>query len=413
MDEPDSSATEDVRVSENSENGGTPLGGVRVLDLAHIIAGPFCTTILANLGAEVIKLEPPGHGDEMRIIGRYKGREEHEDYFNANNYSKKSIVLDLKDPDGLAAGRELAKRADVLVENFAPGTVKRLGMGWDDLHPLNPRLIYCSLSGFGQTGPYSDRLAMDPIIQAVSGVMSVTGYPDGEPTQIGAPLADVIAGMFAAHAILGALFAREHDREGRHIDLSMQAAMIAVLGPRMGETLQAGISPQRIGNQSPMRVPSDVYKTKDGVHIFIMVQNDRNWEPFCRALDCPHWLEDPRFATSRLRAKNREQIDKLVVDRFAEWLAEDLIPRLESERVPFAHVNNYTEALADPQILHRGQIRALDHPTAGRIRVTGPPWIMTGKQAEVRPPPLLGQHLTEVLRDWLGWSDEEIERFRV
>lgn len=406
------SSDSDPRHPKTPKSDGAPLGGIRVLDMTQIIAGPFCTTILANLGAEVVKLEPPGHGDEMRIIGRYKGREEHEDYFNANNYSKKSIVLDLKDPDGLAAGRELAKRADVLVENFAPGTVKRLGMGWDDIRSLNPRLIYCSLSGFGQTGPYSDRLAMDPVIQAVSGVMSVTGHLGGEPAQIGAPLADVIAGMFAAHAILGALLMREHGEEGQYIDISMQAAMIAVLGPRMGETLQAGISPQRIGNQNPMRVPSDVYKTKDGVRIFIMVQNDRNWEPFCRALDCPHWLEDPRFATSRLRAKNRERIDKLVVSRFAEWTAEDLIPRLESERVPFAHVNNYAEALADPQILHRGQIRALDHPTAGQIRVTGPPWIMSKYQAEMEPPPLYGQHTEEVLGGWLGWSGEDTKRFR-
>lgn len=214
---------------------GAPLEGLRVFDMTQIVAGPFCTTMLANLGAEVVKLESLGRGDDLRSIGRYEGRAGHEDYFNANNYSKKSIALNLKVPAQREVARALARKADVFVENFAPGTARRLGMGWQSLHRMNPRLVYCSISGFGQTGPYSDRLAMDIVIQAISGVMSVTGEEGGRPVQIGAPLADVISGMFAAYAVVGALHSVKQDGKGRYIDLSMQAAMIATLGPRMGQ----------------------------------------------------------------------------------------------------------------------------------------------------------------------------------
>ena len=390
---------------------GSPLAGIRVLDLTQVVSGPFCTAMLANMGAEVVKLEPPGRGDEMRWIGRYAGRRDHEDYFNASNYNKKSIALNLKDPSGRSVGQALAGRADVLVENFSPGTAGRLGMGWDDLHPANPRLVYCSLSGFGQTGPYRNRLAMDPIIQAISGVMSVTGQADGGPVQIGMPLADVIAGMFAAYAVLGALYAVGRDGKGRYLDVSMQAAMVAALGPRMGETLQAGISPRRLGNQNPMRAPSDVYLTSDSVHLFIMVQNDRHWAPFCRALDRPDWIDDSRFAGSEARVVNRDTLNDMVARRFAEVEAADVIPRLEAERVPFSHVNDYAEALADPQIAHRGQIHSLDHPVSGKIRVVGPPWILSGPEPPISPPPTLDQHKTEVLGAWLDWDADRIARF--
>ena len=411
MSEPEAASLRAVADRTPNAPEGIPLAGIRVLDLTQVVSGPFCTAMLANMGADVVKLEPPGRGDEMRSIGRYTGRQDHEDYFNASNYNKKSIALNLKDPTERSVGQALAGRADVLVENFSPGTARRLGMGWNDLHPVNPRLVYCSLSGFGQTGPYSNRLAMDPIIQAISGVMSVTGQADGGPVQIGAPLADVIAGMCAAYAILGALYAVAHDDKGRHIDVSMQAAMVAALGPRMGETLQAGISPKRLGNQNPMRAPSDVYITSDGAHFFIMVQNDRHWAPFCRAMNCPHWIDDSRFAGSAVRVVNRDTLNDMVARQFAKVEAADVIPRLEAERVPFALVNDYAEALADPQIAHRGQIHTLDHPTSGKIRVVGQPWIMSGPEPQISPPPILDQHKAEVLRAWLGWDTQELDRF--
>ncbi|MBI3069108.1 MAG: CoA transferase, partial [Betaproteobacteria bacterium] len=261
-----------------------PLAGVRVLDLTQVVAGPYCTLMLADMGAEVVKIERPGHGDDLRRTVPYKGREGHHDYFNALNRSKKSIALDLKNETQRALALELAGRADVMVEKFAPGTAHRLGLGWEDVKGINPRLVYCSLSGFGQSGPYRNRLALDPIIQAVTGVMSVTGEPEREPIMVGAPLADVIAGMFAAYAIVSALRVVKRDGVGQHIDLSMQDAMLAALGTRMGETLQAGISPGRLGNENPLRVPANTYETADGLWLAIMVQNEEQWAPFCRAV---------------------------------------------------------------------------------------------------------------------------------
>jgi len=385
-----------------------PLHGVRVLDLTQVVAGPYCTLMLADMGAEVVKIERPGHGDDLRRTVPYKGREGHHDYFNALNRSKKSIALDLKDEAQRALALRLAERADVMVENFAPGTAHRLGLGWEDVNELNPRLVYCSLSGFGQTGPYRNRLALDPIIQAVTGVMSVTGEPDREPIMVGAPLADVIAGMFAACAIVSALHVVKRDGVGQYIDLSMQDAMLAALGVRMGETLQAGISPGRLGNENPLRVPANAYETADGLWLAIMVQHEGQWAPFCRALGREQWFEDPRFRTMALRVNHRKEVNRLVARRLAEQPAEHWMQRFEAERIPYALVNDYGQALADPQVAHRGLIRMLDHPVSGEIRVVGPPWIMSVTRTEMAPPPTLGQHTAEVLRDWLGMAAEEI-----
>lgn len=386
-----------------------PLQDVKVLDLTQVVAGPFCTTMLADMGAEVVKVERPQLGDDLRHVGRYKGREEHQDYFNANNRTKKSVVLDLKRPAHQAIAQAMARRADVVVENFAPGTAARLGLGWPELHRMNPRLVYCSVSGFGQEGPFAHRLALDPIIQAISGVMSVTGQPDGPPTLVGAPLADVIAGLYAGYAIVATLMATQRDGRGRHIDVSMQAAMLAALGPRMGQSLQAGQAPQRIGNQNQLRVPSNVFVTGDGVYLSVMVTNDRHWPPFCRALDRREWLDDPRFRGMRLRAANREAINALVRARFAELTAAELSKRLDVEKVPFARVHDYLEALAHPQVEHRKLVQEVDHPASGRIRIVGPPWIISDLNTPLAPPPVLGQHTTDVLQDWLQMGAAEAE----
>lgn len=385
-----------------------PLAGVRVLDLTQVVAGPFCTLMLADMGAEVVKIERPGHGDDLRRTVPYKGREGHEDYFNALNRSKKSIALDLKNEAHREIALKLAARADVMVENFAPGTAHRLGLGWEDVRGLNPRLIYCSLSGFGQTGPYRHRLALDPIIQAVTGVMSVTGEADGEPIMVGAPLADVISGMFAAYTIMAALHVVKRDGCGQYVDLSMQDAMLAALGVRMGETLQAGISPGRLGNENPLRVPANTYETADGLWLAIMVQNENQWAPFCRAMEHEEWIDDPRFRNMALRVKHRKEVNELVARRFAEQPTSYWMQRLEAERIPYALVNDYGQALADPQVAHRGLIREVEHPVSGRIKVVGPPWIMSVTRTEMAPPPTLGQHTAEVLRDWLGMAAEEI-----
>jgi crotonobetainyl-CoA:carnitine CoA-transferase CaiB-like acyl-CoA transferase len=389
--------------------GEAPLAGIKVLDLTQVVAGPYCTMMLADMGAEVAKLERPGHGDDLRRTVPYRGREGHQDYYNALNRSKKSVALDLKNPLHRDLALRLAAHADVMVENYAPGTVARLGLGWDQMSRLNPRLVYCSVSGFGQTGPYRNRVALDPIIQAVSGSMSVTGEPDGEPMKIGAPVADVIAGMFAAYSIVSALHVVKRDGRGQHIDLSLQDAMLAVLGTRMGEPLQAGVSPQRLGNENPLRVPAGTCRTADGAWLEFMVLGEHNWPPFCRAMGRSTWRDDPRFGTMALRLQHRRQINKLVATRFLEHRAAYWARRLEAERIPYALVNDYRQALDDPQVAHRGLVRKLQHPTSGPIRVVGPPWIMSESGTTVSPPANLGQHTAEVLREWLGMAPGEIE----
>lgn len=399
-------------VGEDSTEDLPPLAGFRVVDMTQVIAGPYATLMLADLGAEVLKIERPGHGDDLRSVGRYPGREDHEDYFYANNRSKKSIALDLKEPGDRAVGQELAKAADIVVENFSPGTAHRLGMGWEDLQPLNPRLVYCSLSGFGQTGPYRDRYALDPMIQAITGVMTVTGEADSPPTMVGAPLSDVMAGMFAAYSIVSALHSVRRTGKGRHIDISMQDATLSALGPRMGEPLQAGLNPGRHGSQNPLRVPANTYLTKDNVYLSLIVQNDRHWPRFCRAMGFDDLMDDPKYAKGAGRVAAREYLDGRTAERVAELTYDECVAVLEGERLPYARVNTYLEALEDEQVGFRGLVRTLDHPTSGKIRVVGPPWLMSGAQSEMKPPPLLGQHTEEVLENWLGWDQDAINQYR-
>jgi CoA:oxalate CoA-transferase len=391
------------------KRSGPPLDGIRVLDLTQVVAGPYSTMMLADMGAEVVKIERAGHGDDLRRTVPYRGREGHEDYFNALNRSKKSVALDLKDRKHQAIALRLLQQADVIVENFSPGTVERLGLGWEVVHKLNPRILYCSLSGFGQTGPYRNRKALDPIIQAATGIMSVTGSPDAEPTMVGAPLADVIAGMFAAYAIVSALRVVTDTGGGQFIDLSMQDALLASLGPRMGEPLQAGVTPGRLGNGNPMRVPAGTYRTADGLYIAVMVHDQEQWKPFCQAVGAEEWIENPRFRTMPLRVANRGELNDLLQCLFDRRNLSYWMPRLEQYRIPYARVNDYAQALEDPQIAHRGLLRELDHPTSGKIRVVGPPWIMSSSQTRIEPPPLLGQHTRKILAEWIGMQEKEMD----
>jgi crotonobetainyl-CoA:carnitine CoA-transferase CaiB-like acyl-CoA transferase len=384
-------------------NAPKPLQGIRVLDLTRVIAGPYCTMMLADMGADVVKLEEPRHGDELRWLGRYPGRAAHdEDYFYASNRSKRGIALDLKDPADHATATALAEVADVVVENFAPGVATRLGMDWTTLSPRNPRLVYCSISGFGQTGPYRGRLALDPIIQAVSGIMSVTGRADDQPLQIGAPLGDVVAGMFGAYAVVSALLGRTVSGKGRYIDISMQDSMLAVLGPRMGEALQAGINPRRHGNENPMRVPANSYRAKDGTYVTIIVQNDNHWQAFCLAIGRPDLYADEDLKTMPGRVRHRQELDRIVAGEFLSRDAEEWADRLERHRIPYSFVNTYLDALDDAQVTHRQLIKEVVHPKSGKIRVVGPPWQMSDDADRSFSPPLLGEHTAQVLEEWLN-----------
>jgi formyl-CoA transferase/CoA:oxalate CoA-transferase len=396
---------------ENTKGRNGPLHGVRVLDLTRVISGPYATMMLADMGADIVKIEEPLRGDEMRWI-KYKGRAAHdEDYFYASNRSKRSITLNMKDAVDQQVAKDLAAKADVLIENYAPGVASRLGMGWSELSAMNPRLIYCSISGFGQTGPYRSRPALDPIIQALSGVMSVTGYEGQGPLKIGAPLADVISGMFAAFAISCAWTAIKESGEGQYIDVSMQDAMMAVLGPRMGESLQANINPGRHGNATAARVPADTYLTKDGRHLTIMVLNDTMWQPFCKAMERPDWFANPDYKTGRDRVMHKGVLNQLVAEEFQKKTASEWEKQLEMQRIPYGFVNTYLDAISDPQVVHRGLIKHINHPTSGEIRVVGAPWKMSAFENDLGPPPLLGQHTSEVLQEWLKWPESKAGEF--
>ncbi len=389
-----------------------PLDGIRVVDMTQVIAGPFCSTMLADMGAELVKIERAHIGDDTRHMGPYKGRKsEDQDYFFANNRSRKSIALDLKDRRHQKIAQALVGEANVFVENYAPGKVEALGLGWNKLKAVNPRLVYCSISGFGQTGPNCNRPALDPIIQAASGLMSVTGEPSGEPMQIGAPVADAIAGMNAAYAIVNAIRVAERDGEAQHIDISMQDAMIAALGPRMGQTLNANEQPPRVGNANPLRAPADIYRANDGQYVSIICHHDGFWSGICRALGKPEWILDESLRTSAQRAERRDEVNEMVREIIQTRTADEWIKLLDAERVPVSKVLDYGGAHVDSQVVHRGLIRKFDHPKSGRIRIIGPPWITTMEEPKFFPPPLLGQHTAEVLVDWLSWERDEAEHF--
>jgi crotonobetainyl-CoA:carnitine CoA-transferase CaiB-like acyl-CoA transferase len=368
--------------------------------------------MLADMGAELVKVERAHMGDDTRHMGRYKDRgPEDQDYFFANNRSRKSISLDLKQKPHQEIAQALAKKADIFVENYAPGKVAVLGLGWEELHALNPKLVYCSISGFGQSGPNRNRPALDPIVQAASGVMSVTGEPDGGPMQIGAPVADAMSGMNAAFAIMNGLRVAERDGVGHYIDISMQDAMMSALGPRMGQTLMAHEQPPRVGNANPLRAPSDIYQTSDGAYVSIICHNDGFWAGICRALGKPEWEADESLKTIAQRTGRRDEVNGMVREVMKTQPADHWVARFDAERVPVSKVYDYPGAHADPQVVHRGLIRHFEHPRSGPIRVIGPPWITTMQEPEFFPPPLLGQHTADVLQDWLGWDGDKATAF--
>lgn len=388
-----------------------PLTGVRVLDFTHVISGPFCTMMLADMGADVVKIERPGTGDDLRHVGRYPGRgQDDEDYFYSVNRRKRSIVLDLSKPEGRDLAQRLALRADVVIQNFAPGTAEKLGIGAEELRKLNPQLVYCAISGFGQTGPLKDRVAVDAIVQAFSGVMSVNGEPGGGPLAVGAPIADVAAGMFAAYAVVASLFEARRTGRGASIDVSMLESMIAMLGPRMGETLQAGRQPQRTGNENPMRVPAGTFEAAEGRLLTFISHDQGQWPRFCRAMRHPEWVDDPRFATMPQRVVNREALNELIRQVLRTAAVEEWIERFNAERIPCAPVYDYKQALENEHITERGLVLEIEHPKSGRIRVVGPPWRSTLPEPPLAPPPQLGESTAQVLRDWLEADDDRLAR---
>ncbi|HET9979150.1 MAG TPA: CoA transferase [Ktedonobacterales bacterium] len=379
------------------------LTGIRVADFTRVVSGPFATMLLGDLGAEVFKVERPGVGDDTRGWGPPFVAGE-STYFFSVNRNKKSVVLDLQADEGRALARTLCLRCDVVVENFRPGYMERIGLGYDALRAEQPGLVYCSISGFGQTGPYRDRAAYDVPLQALGGLMSITGEPDRPPVKTGVALVDVIAAQYAFSGILAALFHRERTDEGQRVDVSLLSAELAALINVASAYLVAGETPVRRGTAHASIVPYQVFGASDG-YVMVGAANDKLFAAFAAEAGQPEWAADPRFQTNADRVRNRETLLPLIDEVLRTDTAANWVERLQWVGVAVAPVNDIAQAFEDPQVVHSGQVTTIAHPTVGDLPLVGPAALYSQAPAEVRlPPPLLGQHTAEVVA-WLADED--------
>ena len=390
-----------------SEFKNGPLDGIRVLDLTRVLAGPYCTMFLGDLGAEIVKVEQPGVGDDTRGWGPpFVGGESA--YFLCVNRNKKSITIDLKLDDGTALVRRLAEKADVLIENFLPGTMDRFGLGEESLRAANPKLIYASLTGFGADGPMCDFPGYDLIVQAWGGLMSITGAPDGESTKVGVAIIDLVAGLMLGKSIAAALFAREKLGMGQRIDTSLLEAEVACLINAGSNYLVAGKVPGRWGNAHPTIVPYQSFQTADS-YLVIGVASEGIWRRFCQAIGKTEMADDARFAKNADRVENRAVLIAMLTEMFRGRDNETWLKILNAAEVPCAPIQTIDQVFAAPQVRHRDMLIEVEHPMAGTIRMAGIPVKFSATPASVRlPPPLLGQHTDEVLSSWLGINNDEI-----
>lgn len=382
-----------------------PLQNIRVLDLSRVLAGPYCTMVLGDLGAEVIKVEPP-EGDETRGWGPpFAGGESA--YYLCVNRNKRGMVVNLKTDEGREILRELAIQSDVLVENFRPGTLKKFGLDFETLHDLNPGLVYCSISGFGQTGSLRDKPGYDFMIQAMGGIMSVTGKPDSEPMKVGVAVADLFAGQNAVIAILAALQARTFTGEGQYIDIALFDSQLGWLANVASNFLISGKNPKRYGNAHANIVPYQSFQASDG-WLVVAVGNEKQFESFCNVIGKPALASDPKFQTNKLRVENREALIAILKPIFMEktvsgWLA------LIGDQFPCGPINNFDQVFSMPHVKEREMLVQMEHPTIGALPLVGSPLKMGGTPVSYRlPPPLMGQHTKDILREVLGYSEEKV-----
>ncbi len=384
-----------------------PLDGLTVLDFTRVLSGPYCTMLLADMGARVIKIEQPGRGDDTRAWGPpFLGTESA--YFLSINRNKESLTLDLKNPASRTVLDGLLDRADIVVENFRPGTMDRLGLAYADVSERRARLIYCSISGFGQTGPRREQAGYDAVVQAEGGLMSLTGDADGPPFRLGVAISDIVSGMFAAQGIAMALIARERTGRGQVVDVGMLDATAALLTYQAAICFATGAAPRRMGNRHPTIVPYEAFAAADG-DVVVAVGTDDQWQRFCRVADLLELANDVRFTTNRSRVENYDPLRPLLANKLKTRTREAWLSDFRSAGVPCGAVRDLGEVFDDPQLTDRDMVTSVEHATVGALRLLGVPIKLSETPGSVRTaPPTLGQHTTAILRDDLGLSSAQI-----
>jgi|FaiFalDrversion2_1042247.scaffolds.fasta_scaffold00426_4 CoA:oxalate CoA-transferase len=389
-----------------------PLAGLRVLDLTWVLAGPFASMTLCDLGADVIKVERPPYGDVARTTAPYI--EDESVYFFSVNRGKRSICLDLKHPSGRDLFLRLVEKVDVVMENFTPGTMERLGLGYDVLSQRNPRLIYAATSGFGQTGPYRHKPALDIIVQGMGGIMSITGEPGGRPVRPGISLGDIAAGLYTVIGILAALQERERSGRGQLLDVSMLDCQIALLENAFVRYFATGQVPGPLGTRHPSTTPFQAFPTRDGWIVIALSWGVENqWELLLAALGLPELIDDPRFETPSLRTQNHAQLEPILSQAFRQKTTREWLAELEPLGIPCGPLNDIAQAAADPQVQARQMLVEVEHPKGFRLKVANTPVKLSRTPGGVQgPPPAIGQHTDQVLRELLGLSDDDIAALR-
>jgi crotonobetainyl-CoA:carnitine CoA-transferase CaiB-like acyl-CoA transferase len=390
---------------------GAPLEGIRVLDVSRVLAGPFCSMLLGDMGADVVKVERVGRGDDSRSVGEKVAGES--TYFMVMNRNKRGVTVDFRNPEGIELLKRLACEADVLVENFRAGTLEEMGLGWETLHKLNPRLILASISGFGQSGPYVDFAAFDMIIQAMSGMMDMTGEPDRPPVTTGTFIVDYATGLYTAFGILGALRARDQSGQGQRVDMALLDTAFSFLVTAIPDWLLLQKRMARRGNRDRYCAPTNLFTSKDGRYVFVAAATDGLFPRLARVIGREDMLTDPRYSTNAERMKRIEETEKILGDWVAERTADEVIELVRGAGLPCAKVATIDEVVEDPQLKHREMLVEIDHPAAGKFPMHGLNVHFSDTKEEIRrPAPLLGQHNQEIYGEWLGMTDEELARLR-
>jgi len=385
------------------------LSDIKVLDLTRVLAGPYATMVLADLGAEIIKIEQPGKGDDSRAYGPYKNGESA--YFMSLNRNKESLTLNLKAPEGKEILKRLVEKVDVLVENFRPGTMEKLGLGYDILKEINPRLVYASSTGYGQTGPYSQRPAYDAVVQAMGGIMSITGQADGKPTRVGTSVGDIFAGLFCAIGILSALHERENSGKGQFVDVAMLDCQVAILENAISRYEFTGEIPRPIGNRHPSIVPFEPFDTLTAP-IMVAAGNDRLWGTLCDLMGLGI-ASDPRFITNPLRNENYLTLRPILAERFMTKTAEEWQAMFDKAGIPSGPINTVDKVVANEQVLARDMILEVEHPVAGTTRIPGIPIKLSRTPGEIRmAAPVLGADTEKLLSQYLGLTSDQVAELR-